>query len=53
MRICIFADAGPVMPKIRQNNLVDEWTYRWCAHRQDHADNSILRAIVKGHGGVT
>ena len=53
MRICIFADAGPVMPKIRQKNLLDEWTFGRCAHRQDRADKYILRAVVRAHGGLT
>lgn len=49
MRFCTFADAGRVMPKIRPVNLVDEWTYGRCAHRQDRADKLILRGFVKPH----
>ena len=27
-------------------NLLDEWNYRWRAHRQGHSDNRILRGII-------
>ncbi len=39
------------MPKIRPNTSCDEWTYGRCAHRQDRADNSVLRAVVCAQSG--
>lgn len=35
------------MPKIRLLYLLDEWTYRWRAHRQGHADKFILRSFIE------
>jgi hypothetical protein len=42
---------GLVMPKNRLNTSCDEWSYGRCAHRQDRADKSILRAVVSAQSG--
>ncbi len=35
------------MPKIRRLNLLDEWTYRWRAHRQGHTNGFFAEGSIE------